>query len=141
MREAGVVGGGTWSRGGVLVGGSEVGVAAGGTCTSIGVLVGMKQAGVVVGGTRPVTGVWAGVTGVAATPVAGVLVGIREAGVVVGGTGVGSALPLHAMPIAKTSATHTQTNFIFMPGAPSDVVPKGWVCRACFKSLLSRVDP
>ena len=100
----------------------------------VGVLVGN---GMLEAGCTPVTGVFGTCVGV----LGGTWVGVLDGGTDVGGTGAGSALPLHAMPTAKTSATHTQTNFIFIPGALSDVVPRGGVCRACFKSLLSRVDP
>ena len=95
----------------------------------VGVVVGVGGTGVLVGngmldaGCTPVTGVF------------GTCVGVLG-GTEVGGTGVGSALPLHAMPTARTSATHTQTSFVFTLGALSDVVPS----RGGFAEPVSKVS-
>ena len=94
----------------------------------VGVLVGN---GMLEADTASDTGVFGTCVGV----LGGTWVGVLGGGNEVGGTGVGSAFPLHAMPIAKTSATHTQTNFIFMPGAPSDVFP-----RSGFAEPVSKVS-
>ena len=95
----------------------------------VGVLVGN---GMLEAGCTPVTGVFGTCVGV----LGGTWVGVLGGGTEVGGTGVGSALPLHAMPIARVSATHTQTNFMFMPGAPSDVFPS----RGGFAEPVSKVS-
>ena len=94
----------------------------------VGVLVGN---GMFEAGCTPVTGVFGTCVGV----LGGTWVGVLGGGTEVGGTGLGSALPLHAMPIAKTRATHSQTNFIFMPGAPSDVFP-----RSGFAEPVSKIS-
>ena len=84
----------------------------------VGVLVGY---GMLEAGTAPDTGVFGTCVGV----LGGIWVGVLGGGTEVGGNGVGSALAVHAMPIAKTRATHNQTSFVFTLGPPSDVFPRG----------------
>ena len=98
----------------------------------VGVLVGN---GMLEAGCTPVTGVFGTCVGV----LDGNWVGVLGGGTEVGGTGVASPL-LHAMPnviiSGKISATHTQTNFIFIPSAPSDVFPS----RGGVAELVSKVS-
>ena len=86
----------------------------------VGVVVGVGGTGVLVGngmfeaGRTPVTGVFGTCVGV----LGGTWVGVLGGGTEVGGTGVGSASLVQAMPNARVSATHIQTNFIFTIVAP-----------------------